>query len=560
MEAQQQEYLLISVPYNKREAMRLIPGCRWDPFARAWKVPVTSAAATALRDIPGVAVPEALRSLLPAAAQDPIGMFDVIEDGIIPISPMPLRLQPYKHQIAAYNAAVSAFRAGRRGYALLHEQGCGKTATTEAVMGRLYLDGMICRVLVVAPLAVLPVWEKDCADMTVPYALSVIHGTAAQRKKAWTEILTHDAGRLQIAVINYDGIRGADNLEAIEAWAPDMIICDESQRIKNHKAKQSKVLHSLGAKVRYRMILTGTPVGNTPLDFWSQYKFLDAQIFERSYYAFRNHYAVMGGYGGYELIKYKCLDDLTKKAHSIAHRVTKAQALDLPARIDQTLYCELEPAAARIYKQMARDKVAELSRQERVTAQQIITQMLRLSQITGGYLAPDDGQVEKVSRAKMTLLRETLTDLQERGEKAVIFCRFRPEITDVCRLLEEMAGKDGYRGIWGDISADARGEAVQAFQTQPHVRFFVAQIQCAGAGITLHAASTAIFYSLDYSFMNYDQAKARIHRIGQHRPCTYLHLVTKGTIDEEVIRTLGEKRSIAETIVDNWRRVFAVKD
>ncbi len=307
------------------------------------------------------------------------------------------------------------------------------------------------------------------------------------------------------------------------------------------------------------MILTGTPVSNTPLDFWSQYAFLKPGLFERSFYAFRNHYAVMGGYGGYEIVKYKCLDDLTKKAHSIAHRVTKAQALDLPERIDQTLYCELEPKAAKLYKELVRDRVAELSALARVTTPQVVTQMLRLSQLTGGYLVPDDGEPTKVSDAKRQLLRETLEDLLERGEKVVIFCRFRAEIAEICALAEELTGKDGYRGIWGEIPGEQRGEAVRVFQQDPGVRIFIAQIQCAGAGITLHAASTAIFYSLDYSFNNYDQAKARIHRIGQHRPCTYLHLVAKDTIDELVLKTLAEKRSIADAVVDNWKAFFNTK-
>lgn len=184
-------------------------------------------------------------------------------------------------------------------------------------------------------------------------------------------------------------------------------------------------MHNLGQRAQYRMILTGTPVSNTPLDFWSQYAFLKPGLFERSFYAFRNHYAVMGGYGGYEIVKYKCLDDLTRKAHSIAHRVTKGQALDLPERIDQTLYCELEPKAAKLYKELVRDRVAELSALARVTTPQVVTQMLRLSQLTGGYLVPDDGEPTKVSDAKRLLLRETLEDLLERGEKVIIFCRFR---------------------------------------------------------------------------------------------------------------------------------------
>lgn len=515
---------------------------------------MTEETALALRCIPGVAVPPELAELLPAGIDDIVDAFDA---DAAAIAPMPVRLTPYAHQIAAYNAALEAFRGGRHGYAFLHEQGCGKTLTTQAVMGRLYLDRKIRRVLIVAPLAVLPVWEKDCADMTVPYHLVTMHGTAKKRQTAFAEVYIPEQA-LQIIVINYDGIRSQENITMLQDWAPDMIICDESQKIKNHKAQQSKALHALGLKAAYRMILTGTPIGNTPLDFWSQYKFLDPGIFEKSYYAFRNHYAVMGGYGGYELVMYKHLDDLTQKAHSIAHRVTKDQALDLPERIDQTLYCELEPAAAKVYKQMERDKVAELSGASHVTANQIITQLLRLSQIAGGYLADDETKtVSQVSTAKLGLLKETMQDIIDRGEKVVVFTRFIPELLAINKLADGVVGVNGHAGIWGAVPGDQRGEAVRRFQEDPDCKIFVAQIQCAGAGITLHAASTAIFYSLDYSYMNYDQAKARIHRIGQHHPCTYIHLVAKDTVDEDVLQALAEKRSIATDIVDNWRTLFA---
>jgi len=530
-----------------REAIKGIPGARWDPMQRCWRIPCTATAADALRRVPGVPLPEELARLAPVEMQDA----DLA--GAAPLRPMPIRAKPYAHQIAAYNLAITEPAS-----ALLHEQGCGKSLTAIAAVGRRYLDGQIRKLLIVAPLAVLPVWEREFRDYsTVPHRVTLLQGDTRRRAQQLADLARGGGVQLEAVVINYEAVRLLEG--ELTAWAPDMIICDESQRIKTPTAKQSKVMHKLGQRARYRMILTGTPVSNTPLDFWSQYQFLKPGLFERSYYAFRNHYAVMGGYGGYEIVKYKCLDDLTQKAHSIAHRVTKAQALDLPDRIDETLYCELEPRAAKLYKELVRDRVAEISALKRVTAPQVVTQMLRLSQLTGGYLAPDDDVLTKVSDAKRLLLKETLEDLLERGEKAVIFCRFRAEIAEICALAAEFVGAGGYRGIWGDIPGDKRGEAVSAFQTDPGVRLFIAQIQCAGAGITLHAASTAIFYSLDYSYNNYDQAKARIHRIGQHRPCTYLHLVAKDTIDEAVLKTLAEKRSIADAVVDNWRTFFSIK-
>jgi SNF2 family DNA or RNA helicase len=103
---------------------------------------------------------------------------------------------------------------------------------------------------------------------------------------------------------------------------------------------------------------------------------------------------------------------------------------------------------------------------------------------------------------------------------------------------------------------NARGEAVRRFQEEPSCKVFVAQIQTAGLGITLTAADTAIFYSLDYSFANYDQARARLHRIGQRNSVTYIHLVARGTVDEKVLKALQKKKSVADEVVDNWRDYF----
>lgn len=547
------EVCQVRAAFKHRDAIKAIPGARWDPWEKAWEVPCTQEAAVALRYVPGIALPEPLAALLPAGD----GMTDAVNAALVPVAPMPIKVRPYAHQVAAYNAALSEFQRGGHGFAFLHEQGCGKSLTAIATAGYLAQQGKVKKLLIVAPLAVLPVWAREWADYSIlAYDVAVLQGTMQKRVDALNALEARGAA-LRIAAINYDALPRI--AEALEAWDPDMIICDESQRLKNPQAKQSKIMHKLGQRAAYRIILTGTPVGNTPLDFWSQYRFMAPSIFERSFYAFRNRYAVMGGYGGYEILRYKNLDELTAKAHSVAHRVTKAQALDLPERTDQTLYCDLEPEARRIYRQLLRDKIAELDAEERVSAPRIVTQMMRLSQLTGGYLQPDDpgAPLRHVSTAKRQLLRETLADLLAAGEKVVIFARFRAEIADILAVAAELAGKDGVRSIWGDVPTSEYGKAVSDFQSMPEVRVFVAQIQTAGAGITLHAAHTAIFYSMDYSYLNYDQAKARIHRIGQHHPCTYIHLIARDTIDEAVIDALKRKRSIADDIVDNWRSIFA---
>jgi len=206
-------------------------------------------------------------------------------------------------------------------------------------------------VLVVAPLSVLPVWQREFRDYAdYPHEVRLLRGGSMDKRIEMLAAFPEDA--LKIAAINYESVWREEMFKALLKWQPDMIICDESQKIKGPSTKQSKGLHKLGEIAKYKLILTGTPVSNSPMDFFSQYKFLNPNIFGRSFWAFRSRYAVMGGYKKKQVVGYQNKAELVRKAHSIAYRVTKAEALDLPETIDQELYCKLEPQAAKHYNDM----------------------------------------------------------------------------------------------------------------------------------------------------------------------------------------------------------------
>lgn len=544
------DQLIVRANYAHKEFIKAIPGRKWDPEQKAWVLPATPEAAEQLKCIAGMRFDEATLELIAESApQRTVTAGDSVADE--PIAPMPVKLDPFKHQIKGYNLGITCPEA-----AILAEMGTGKSFMSVAIAGRRYLDGQVKRLLVVAPLSVVPVWPREFADYAdYPVNVTVLTGSAAKKKAALKNGLGLQSAALEVMVINYESAwRIEDDLMA---WRPDMIICDESQRIKTHNSKQSKALHRMGKKTKYKLILTGTPVNNSPLDFWSQYQFLKPGLFPTSFYAFRNRYALMGGYGGYEILGYKHMDELTDLAHSIAYRITKKEALDLPEAVDQTLFCELEPEARKLYKKLAREKAAEIEGDKQITTPEIIVKLLRLSQIAGGYVkADEDEQLTQVSKAKIKVCTETVTDLLDEGRKVVLFARFTAEIDDLCNMAENLVGEGGYRAIHGAVPSADRGAAVNDFQTDDSVKIFIAQIQTAGLGITLTAADTAIFYSMDYSYANYAQAKARIHRIGQKNCCTYIHLLAAGTVDEQVLAALENKRDLAADIVDNWREVF----
>lgn len=552
--SQEQDCLLLRAPYKYLNTCKSIDGWEWNPIMKAWEYPAnTRSYMNIVHALPNVQVAQEAKDLLAGMIEqrkDAPVEEEVIPENVQPIDTMPVVIKPFNHQVAGFNLGVA-----EPNVALLMEQGCGKTLTAIAISGYRYFKKQVQRVLIVAPASVVPVWPMEFkAYANFPHQVTVPEGTIKQRAATIDALPMTD--EMQVVVINYEATWRME--ESLHKFKPDMVIADESQRIKTPGARQSKCLHKLGKRTKYRLVLTGTPVSQSPLDFFSQYKFLDPTIFGNSYWAFKARYAILGGYENREIVGYKNLPELVKKAHAIAFRVTKAQALDLPEYTDQVLFCDLERDAHRKYAQMARESVAELSEETTVIATNVLSRLLRLSQLTGGFIK-EDGKTFLTSTAKMDLLEEVMGDLMgdlmDAGKKVVVFVRFLPEIAAIRKMLLERLKVD-YEWIAGEVKMEDRGEAVRRFQEDPECKVFLAQIQTAGLGITLTAADTAIFYSLDYSFANYDQCRARIHRLGQKNSCTYMHLVARNTVDEKVLLALKDKRNIADLVVDNWKDLF----
>lgn len=483
-----------------------------------------------------------------------------------PLLPYPVKANLYKHQIRGANMALRAFGAldaktPGGGFGELFEMGCGKTLTTIAVVGALYNLGKIDRVLVVAPTSVCSVWPHDLNQFAAfPWEARVLLGDKKKRLKALNELKNWPFKALRIAVINYESTHRDGIFEALAAYRPDLIVCDESQRIKNPSAAQSKALHKLGDAAPFRMILSGTPVQNNAVDLYSQYRFLDPAVYGANFYAFKNRYCIMGGYGQHQIVGYRNMDELVEKEHSVAYRVTKEECLDLPQQTFINRYVQFTDAEQAIYEQLRKSSFLELETGENVTATTILTMYLRLMQLTGGFLTADEStRPKQVNTAKLDALADIVDDyVVDAGKKLVIFARFRAEIAAIENLLR--LRKIQYGSIYGDVPMEERGKIVEDFQANPDTKVFVAQIQTAGLGITLHAASTAVFYSYDYNYANYAQALARIHRIGQRLPVTYIHLVVDGSIDEKILAALENKEDMAKTVVDSWREVLTAPE
>lgn len=465
--------------------------------------------------------------------------------------PMPVKAKPYAHQNKAFDFACEKFGlipggVFSRGVALLMEMGTGKTITSIGIAGALYQFGKVRKILVVAPLSILGVWEEEFSKFAAfPYTLTVLKGPS--RKKA--EML-RGVGKegLQIVVVNYESAWRIE--KDILAFDADLIIADEAHKLKEARTSQSKAMHHFGDKARYKLLLTGTVITNRELDVFSQYRYLNRKVFGDSFYVFRNRYFDMVGYGNHTpRFRNYMLDEFLQRMHSIAYRVTKEECLDLPGITEEIRTVELEPKAMKIYKELLKESYTELGQKE-VSAVNVLTKLLRLSQVTGGHITDDEGDNNTVSTAKVDAFADILDTAMAEEKKIVVMARFIPELNDIEALLKKKG--IGYATVRGGVKN--REEEIRRFQEDSDCRVFVGQIAAAGLGITLTAASTMVFYSLDYSMSNIEQAKARIHRVSQTENCHYIYLVAKGTVDTKVLRALRQKVDLAKALVDDYRK------
>lgn len=464
---------------------------------------------------------------------------------------MPVKITPYSHQYKAFKFACEKFISSSentksKGVALLMEMGTGKTLTSIGIAGALYLSGKIKNVLVVSPLSIVSVWEQEFnrfADF--PHTVTILKGNKEEKAKS---LKSATGGHLQVVVVNYESAWRIE--KELLSFSPDLIIADEGHKLKESRTAQSKAMHHLGNKAGYKLLLTGTVITNRELDVFSQYKFLESQIFGDSFYAFRNRYFDMVGYGNHiPRFKTAMTDEFLRKMHSVAFRVTKEECLDLPKITEEILGVELEPIALKLYKNLEKDSYTQIAQSE-VSAVNILTRLLRLSQVTGGHLTDDEGKSFTVSRAKLDALSDILERAKSEDKKLVVMARFVTELNDIEKMLQRKNIK--YSAVRGGTKN--RQEEIRRFQEEPDCSVFLGQIAAAGLGITLTAASTMVFYSLDYSMSNFEQAKARIHRVSQKENCHYIYLIAKNTVDKKILYSLRHKVDLAKTLVDDYRK------
>lgn len=422
----------------------------------------------------------------------------------------------YQHQ----EIALSYLRANDR-FALFMEQGTGKTLVTLSRISELLKKGKINNYLVVAPKSALGAWERDIE----------LFDTNERQKLL-------ECGTF----INYDRV-WRNNFDSQEF---DLIALDEAHCIKNRTSNRSKALLKLGCKSKYNYILTGTPISNGQLEnIWSLYCFLDpyavksriySNIFKDflnqhangdykgSYYDFLNRYCMLDRY--HKPSAYKNVNELQDIINEYSYRVKKVDCLDLPDKLpDEIIKVELKEKTR--YKKL-RDSSALLEYE--LLAENPLSRLLKLRQVASGYIQNEDELIE-LKTDKLNILSELLESYADK--KLVVFAEFKYSISQISKLLSKLKikhvvldGEQKDKSIW------------RKFQADESIKVIVCQYQTASAGIDLFAADTMLFYEPTLRSQILEQARDRIHRSGQTNKCSYIHLLTTGTVEVDIYRAL----------------------
>jgi len=464
------------------------------------------------------------------------------------------KTKPYAHQITALEKSWD-----KVSYGYFMEMGTGKSKVLVDNIAMLYDKGKINAALIIAPKGVYRNWYSS--EIPTHLASHIQHkmvlwtaSTSKAKDKEYQQLFKSDYD-LHILVMNVEAFstkKGLDFAAKFLRTHKTIMAVDESTTIKTPTAKRTKAIVDLGKLAHYRRILTGSPVTKSPLDLYTQCAFLHEDLLGySSFYAFRNRYAHMidRNFGGRRVQivgSYQRLDELSGILNKFSYRVLKEDCLDLPDKIYIKREVELTEEQEKAYATMKSAALATI-KGKLATAPHVLTQMMRLHQITCGHLKTDEGDITEL---KSNRLDELMDVLDEMEGKAIIWANYIYDIEHIVSALKKKYGDDSVVQYYGAIPSDQRQKNIEKFQdAKSTYRFFVGNPQTGGYGITLTCASNVIYYSNGYDLEKRLQSEDRAHRIGQKKSVTYVDLIAAKTVDEKIVKALRSKINIASTIL-----------
>ena len=465
------------------------------------------------------------------------------------------KTKPFTHQ-----ADVLKKSWNKTNWAYFLEMGTGKSKIAIDNAALLFERGKIDTFIVVAPKGVFRNWASIELPAHMPDRINrdvVIWRPDPPKghKQALNDLL-NPSERLRVLVMNVEALstkKGQRFLEALLGASVALLAVDESTSIKSPKARRTKSLIKLAGLAKYRRILTGFPVTQSPMDLWAQCRFLDKSLLGDcgdNFFQFQYRYAVMkrhsvGTHSYNQLVGYRNLEQLTMLIKGFSSRITKDECLDLPAKIYIQRNITLTDEQSRIYQDLKDYALAHLEDDQFMTTTNVMTQLLRMQQILSGHTKTDGGVFVEIADNR---LNELMSCLEEVEGQAIIWSRFRYDVQRITEALKKEHGPQSTVSYFGDTSDEARTMAIEQFQNG-EARFFVGNPQTGGYGITLTAAKNVIYFANSFDLAVRMQSEDRAHRIGQEDHVTYIDLIAEGTIDERIVKALRTKMDIASVVM-----------
>ena len=457
----------------------------------------------------------------------------------------PYKTKPYKHQRDALQQSAEQTQ-----WAYFMEMGTGKTKVTIDNIGYLSFKGKIDSVLIIAPKSVYTIWETEI-NSHMPNAIKYkIHKWNIDKQKDIEKLNKYE--HLRILLINVEALSTKRGFEACVDYLTknklNFVALDESTTIKNRSAKRTKNILGLRRLSHIRRILTGSPITKSPLDLFTQCQFLSPELLGfSSYLAFRNRYAEMTdipvGSGRFIQVPkyYKRLEELEIKLKQFATRIRKDQCLDLKPKVRQKRYIELEGESKKIYDRLRTSALA-IVEDSTISFSNKLTEIIKLHQVCNGFTKDDEGKMLRLHDSKLKALDEVIS---ETDGKIIIWANYLWNIHEIIHFLKSKYGEESTVSIFGEVSVEDRKTAVETFQNDSKVRFFVGNPTTGGFGLTLTACNTVIYYSNSYNLEVRMQSEDRAHRMGQTGTVLYVDIVAKNTLDEAIMKSLINKGQIA---------------
>jgi len=542
----------LKIPYSAEnvEKCRRIPGQRkWSKPLQAWSF------------MPTPDVTEYLRNAFPSLDLSELDELNATSARRAPDRDYVYATEPMGHQKEGFNLSKREVA-----FAYFMEQGTGKTKLTIDNMAYLAAVGEIDCAVVICPDIVKWTWPEELATHMPDYIdyVPVVWEAGKNTKKFnahWDQ--QWDIEKLPVVICNVESLsrkgRLYNDLLKLVQQRRVMGVVDESGRIKSVSAERTKNVLSLGPLFEYRRILTGTPVTAGPLDVFSQMKFLDPMILGyESYYAFRARYAVLEqheakGRRFQKVVGYQNQEELAERIEPYSFRVLKDECMDLPPKVYKKITVPMSPEQRQLYETVKQEALAEFG-DGMVKTSMVLTKMLRLQQIVGGYVALHDPE-DEFAEPMLEPIHDTpyenpkiaavLELIEDNPGPAIFWARFRAEQQQLVYVLEEKApGRVGL--VNGDTSKNEREDIRRAFQGG-ELSYYVSN-PTTGIGITLTRAEWMAYFSNTFSLDHRLQSEDRAHRKGLNHAVTIYDIVMQNSLDGKLISTLRERKLIADLI------------